>query len=135
MSVYGYRFPTELEQLAIMERFDAATEARHPVTVSFFEQKRDAYGNVMTFADGTPLLVKTTREVEPYEPAQFARAGHPYIRVVDRASSGRGKTAYRTVRIDRIAVSRATGRPLMTVHPRGRYLVPNPHLDPVPASV
>jgi hypothetical protein len=129
MAGSGFRLPDELEQLHLMERFERAVEDRTPVTISFFEHKRDEYGRPMNFSDGRPLLIKTTRTVEPYEAAQFAAAGHPYIRVVDRGSSGRGKTAYRTIRLDRVAVSRATGRPLMTAHPSDRYIVPNPKLD------
>lgn len=126
--VYGYRFPDELEQLHLMERFERAIETRTPVTVSFFEQKRDQYGRPMTFPDGRPMLVKTTRVVEPYE-THFSRRGHPYVRVVDRTSSGAEGPAYRTIRIDRIPVSRATGRALMNLRPRDHYMVPNPHLE------
>lgn len=125
---YGYRFPTELEQLALYERFEWAIEHRKPVVVTFFEQKRDAHGRPMWFDDKRPYLVKTTRTVEPYE-LQQTIAGNLIVRVIDRSPRDAERPDYRTIRLDRIAVSLHTGKPKMTVKHSGRYLVPNPHLE------
>lgn len=123
--MYGYRWCTETEQLRLFERLEAAIEHRHPLTVSYFKQRRDTQGDLMTFEDGTPLFVKTTRVIEPYELAQTL-AGHLIVKVMDRSPNDSERPASRTIRLDRIAYSKAKGRPIMQAHPRGRYMCPSP---------
>ena len=113
MSV-GYRFPTDREQLRLFDRIEDAMTWRKPITLSYFKDKG-------TDAAGYRLYVKVTRTVEPHDlvPAD----GSFIMRCVDRTPST-GRPAYRSIRLDRIAVSRTTNRPLFTLHLKGRYLNP-----------
>lgn len=143
--MFGYRFCTETEQLRLFERLEAAIEQRHPLTVTYFKQRRNAKGKKMVFKDGSPLFVKTTRVIEPYELAQTI-AGDLIVKVMDRNPSDSERPRPSTIRLDRIAYSKAKRRPIMQAHPRGRYLCPSPLDDmdeggsapmalPLPATV
>lgn len=130
--MFGYRFCTEIEQLRLFERLEAAIEHRHPVTVTYFKEKRvkvwsERAGAYVEKPSG--LYVKTRRVVEPYELRQTL-AGNLIVKVMDRSPENAERPESRTIRLDRIAFSRAQGTPLMRVHPRGRYLCPSPLDDP-----
>lgn len=117
-----YRLPGEVEALEIMERVALAAELGKPVTVTFLKEKRDPVTRrKITFADGSPYYVKVTRTVEPYA-VEFSLTGHPVAYVVDRSPNDEKREMYRTVRLDRVVVSRQTNRPRLTVHLAGvRY--------------
>lgn len=116
---YGYRFPTATEQLRLFERFEDAMSWRTPITLTYFKEiGRDRDGN------GVMLYTRTTRIIEPYEPATTL-GGAIIMRAIDRTSADK-RPAYRSIRLDRIAVSRRTNRPLLTVHTSRRYLHPSP---------
>ncbi len=73
-----YRLPGTVEQLEIMERLENAAADGHPVTFTYFEQKKDSTPrrNPLTFPDGRPYLVRTRRTVEVYA-VEFTMDGHP----------------------------------------------------------
>ncbi len=125
--MYGYRLPTEAEQLRLWERIEDAIARRTPLHVTYFEQRKDDNGKPLFYSNGRPALVKTTRIVEPYE-VDMTRDGHMIMRTVDRKRMAEEKLAIRTVRLDRIGVSLATRRPLMRALRRDTYKVPNPYL-------
>lgn len=121
------------EQRRTMARIDGAMRKSHPVTVTFLEVKKDADGKQMRFSDGAPVLVKTTRLIEPYEWYASA-AGDISLRVADRTAAAREglPVAYRTIRLDRVVRSRR--RVLLTVHTSRAYAVTHPHLPARPSS-
>lgn len=130
--MYGYRFCTETEQLRLFERLEAAIEHRHPVTVSYFKEKRVKVWSKRAGAyvdKPSGLYVKVTRVVEPYELAQTL-AGHLIVKVMDRSPENAERPESRTIRLDRIAYSRAQRRPLVQVMFTGRWLCPSPLDDP-----
>lgn len=114
---YGYRFPTNTEQLRLFERFEDAMAWRAPITLTYFKEHGRDRGGYM-------LYTRTTRIIEPYELTTTA-GGAIIVRVIDRTARDK-RPAYRSVRLDRIAVSRCTNRPLLTVHTSRRYLHPSP---------
>lgn len=108
----GYRLPGEVEQLEIMERLETAALYGQVVTVSFFKQKKDTNKRPVFFGNGRPYLLKVTRTVEPYA-VEFTLQGHPVAYVVDRSPEDEKGPMYRTIRLDRVAISTTTQRPLM----------------------
>ncbi len=116
--MYGYRMSTtEGEQLDVRHLFASAMERRAPVRVSFFKQKgKDS--------DGRPLYVKVTRVVEPYE-FGVTRDGHRIVKVVDRTPDGTWGPEYRTIRLDRVAHSLKTGRPIAVRMLSHHYMCPS----------
>lgn len=128
MAGYGYRFPTRTEVDELWERFEEAIEREKPVTVSFFKEKDITHTRTV---HGTPQTVtykgyvKVTRIVEPWLMGFHQGDGHPYVRVVSRSPTDEKGPFWRTIRLDRIAVSNWTGKPLMTVNLGGkRYCQP-----------
>lgn len=119
--MFGYRFSVdESEQLHLWLLFGYAMEHRCPVRVSFFEHKKDAQGE-REYQGDRALFVKTTRTVEPYELA-VTSDGRRIVRVVDRAPEGSNGPAYRTIRLDRVAHSNTTKKPLTRVMTKHGYL-------------
>ncbi len=101
--MFGYRFSkSESEQLDLRHLFASAMDRRAPVRVSFFKEK----------GRGSGLFVKVTRVVEPYA-FGVSKAGKRLVYVVDRSPEGMGsRPDYRTIRLDRVAFSRRTGKAL-----------------------
>lgn len=121
----GYRLPGELEQLDIMERLEHAIELKIPVTLTFFKQKTITHTytkhgvKYTTTYDG---YVPARRRVEPWMVGFALKDGHPYVRVISLSPTDEKGPMHRTIPITRIAVSTATGKPLLTLHPsRHRY--------------
>jgi len=122
--VFGYRFSeSEEEQLHLWHLFAFAMAHRAPVKVSFFKEKKDEYGRLET-SGGRRLYVKVTRTVEPHE-LVVTKAGHRLVNVVDRSPEGEWGPEYRTIRLDRVAHSRATGKPLAHVMTGHGYMCPS----------
>lgn len=117
----GYRMPSgEAEQLYLRHLFANAMEQRSPVRVSFFEQKKLPNGKRIP-----GLYVKVTRVVEPHG-FHVARDGKRSVLVVDRTPNGVGsRPAYRAIRLDRIAYSRAQRRFLIRRMLTYGYLYPS----------
>jgi len=115
----------ERDQLDAWFAFRRAIRLRCPVRVSFFKRKTD---NHVPVNDrwGNPVFVKVTRVVEPYELGRTKSGAH-VVRVVDRAPEGVDSCPeYRTLRLDRLAVSNRTRRPMLTVMRTYGFLCPTP---------
>lgn len=127
--MFGYRMSgSEEEQLHLRYLFASAIDHRAPVRVSYFKEKRvlvwsDRTGDYVKKFTG--LYVKVTRVVEPYA-FGVTKTGARLVYVVDRAPEGVGsRPDYRSIRLDRIAVSRSTGRPLIVRMLTHGYLCPS----------
>lgn len=117
----GYRMSTgESEQLHLWLLFAFAMQHRAPVKVSFFETIKDPHGKPVTSA-GRELFKRTTRTVEPHE-LVVTKLGNRVVKVVDRAPENSNGPAYRSIRLDRVVFSRATGQSLARVMTRHGYL-------------
>lgn len=117
----GYRMSDgEGEQLHLWLLFAYAMDRRSPVRVSFFETIKDPHGKPVT-SGGRELFQRTTRTVEPHE-LTVTKLGHRIVRVVDRAPENSDGPAYRSIRLDRVVFSRATGKSLAHVMTRHGYL-------------
>lgn len=115
----------ERDQLSVWFAFRRAIVERCPVRVSFFKRKTD---NHVPVNDrwGNPVYVKVTRVVEPFELTQ-TKAGHHIVKVVDRTPEGVDSGPdYRTIRLDRVAMSNRTKRPALTVMCTYGFLCPSP---------
>lgn len=115
--MYGYRMSTsDEEQLHLWHLFADAMARRAPVEVTFFKSKKIT----QTFTShGLPSVitytgyVKVSRTVEPFAFGADFTKGTRWVKVVDRTPEGVGsQPAYRTIRLDRIAVNTRTGKPL-----------------------
>lgn len=118
-----FRFPGEIEQLEIMERLQHAIEDKKPVTVSFFKEKEITHTYTVKGVKCTTTYtgyVKVRRTVEPWLVGFHQSDGHPYVRVISRSPTDEKGPMYRTIRLDRIAVRTTTGKPLLTVHAKGK---------------
>jgi hypothetical protein len=117
--MFGYRMSSsEEEQLHLRHLFADAMERRAPVQVSFFKERSALVEDPVTGQVRKRKIpgqyVKVTRTVEPYG-FGVAKNGARTVKVVDRTPEGLGsRPDYRSIRLDRIAVSRATGRALAT---------------------
>lgn len=116
----------DAEELHLRHLFADAMERRAPVRVSFFKQKKvkvwsERKGRYVEKATG--LYVKVTRVVEPYA-FQVAANGARSVLVVDRTPEDSPGPDYRTIRLDRVAWSRATGKPLAVRMITHGYLCP-----------
>lgn len=115
--MFGYRMTaTESEQLHLRHLFADAMARRAPVRVSFFKERK---------LKGRPTgqYVKVTRVVEPYG-FHVSATGKRSVLVVDRTPDGTWGPEYRSVRLDRIAYSRAQNRPLITRMVSQGYMCP-----------
>ena len=123
---------TVREQRRVMARIDRAMERRHPVSLTFFEVRKDGDGKPMHFADGRPMLVLTRRTVEPYE-WYGTQGGNIVLRTADRTAGAREGEAFvfRTPRLDRIAA--ASRGPLVRVHTGQTFRVTHDFLPPRPS--
>lgn len=124
--MFGYRMSaSEEEQYHLWLLFASAMDHRAPVRVSYFEEKKAVdpdTGRVRRFPG---IYVKTTRVVEPHGFFVTA-AGYRLVRVVDRTPEGLGsQPAYRSIRLDRIAYSRAQSKPLAVRMLTHGYLCPS----------
>lgn len=128
--MFGYRMSaSEEEQLHLRHLFADAMDRRAPVEVSFFKERSAVIEDPVT---GEPRkkkikgeYVKVTRTVEPYA-FHVAKDGARSVLVVDRNPEGVGsQPAYRSIRLDRVAVSRRTSRPLVTRRLTLGYLCPS----------
>ena len=123
--MFGFRFCSDDEQLGLFDLMEDAMALRKPLRISYFKERKDIRGKVITIKTGEPTYVKVTRIVEPYELRQTI-AGHLIALVMDRSPNDSERPASRTIRLDRVAFSRQTGRPLAHLMRRGRYLCPSP---------
>jgi hypothetical protein len=118
--MFGFRMcHNEDEQLDLWHLFRSAMDHRAPVRVSFFKQKKDD--------DGRPIhdhYVKVTRVVEPSE-LTVTKDGRRVVKVVDRSPEGTWGPEYRTIRLDRVAYSRHTRRPLAVRMLTHHYMCPS----------
>ena len=105
---------SEEEQLDVRHLFASAMMRRAPVRVSFFKEKGRKSG----------LYVKTTRVVEPYA-FGVTKEGNRVVFVVDRSPEGTWGPDYRTIRLDRVAVSRQTGKPIASRMLTHGYMCPS----------
>lgn len=124
--VYGYRMAHEqADQLNLWFLFKSAIDHRAPVRVSYFKRKTENHKPVND-KWGNPVYVKVTRVVEPYQLTQ-TDAGHHIVRVVDRTPEGSGsRPAYRSIRLDHVAIRYADGGPLLTRLMTHSFLCPSP---------
>lgn len=115
--MFGYRFSrSEEEQLRLRHLFASAMDHRAPVRVSYFKEKIVDVWSERTqryVKKPSGLFVKVTRVVEPYA-FGVTKAGNRVVYVVDRTPEGTWGPDYRTIRLDRVAFSRAAGRALAT---------------------
>jgi hypothetical protein len=110
---------SEAQQLDLWFLFRSAMDKRAPVRVSYFKQKKDD--------DGRPVpdqYVKITRVVEPYE-LTVTKAGRHIVHVVDRSPEGTWGPEDRTIRLDRVAFSYRTHRPVATRMLTHHYMCPS----------
>lgn len=129
--MFGYRMSaSEEEQLELRYLFADAMARRAPVQVSFFKERsalvEDTRTGQMVKRKIRGQYVKVTRVVEPYG-FGVARDGSRTVKVVDRTPEGLGsRPDYRSIRLDRVAVSRRTGRALVTRRLTLGFLCPSP---------
>lgn len=118
---------SEIEWTHAWQRIEDAMLQRKPIEVSFFKERKDAFGNPVLFKDGSPMYVRVTRVVEPFD-LQFSLANNPYVTVVDRSPNDAERPATRRIRLDRIAVWCSKGKRRMRLRVRAsdRYLCPSP---------
>jgi hypothetical protein len=96
----------EDEQYDLRQLFASAMDHRAPVRVSYFKQLKRPDRAIVP-----GQYVKVTRVVEPFD-FDVAKIGARIVRVVDRTPDGVWGPAYRAIRLDRVAFSRSTGKPL-----------------------
>jgi hypothetical protein len=121
--MFGFRMTvSDDEQYHVRQLFASAMDHRAPVRVSFFKQLKDEKHRPV-FSGGRPLFVKVTRVVEPHA-FGVTKAGDRVVKVVDRTPEGELRPEYRTIRLDRVAVSRSTGKVLATRLLTQGYLCP-----------
>lgn len=125
--MFGYRMATdERDQLDVWFAIRSAIRDRCPVRVSFFKTLKDENHRPVQDAHGYFLYAKVTRVVEPFE-LTTTRDGRHIAKVVDRSPEGMdSRPEYRTIRLDRVAVSNRTKRPLLTVMRTYGFLCPSP---------
>lgn len=129
--MFGYRMSaSEEEQLELRYLFADAMARRAPVQVSYFKERSALVEDPRTGRVQKKRIkgqyVKVTRTVEPYG-FGVAKDGSRTVKVVDRTPEGLGsRPDYRSIRLDRVAVSRTTGRPLVTRRLTLGYLCPSP---------
>jgi hypothetical protein len=118
--MFGYRMTTaEDEQYHLRQLFASAMDHRAPVRVSFFKRLKRPDRSVVP-----GQYVKVTRVVEPFA-FDVSKDGARIVRVVDRTPEGVWGPAYRAIRLDRIAASRHTGKPLATRLLSQGYICPS----------
>lgn len=124
--MYGFRMAhAEAEQYRLWLLFASAMDRRAPVRVSFFKRKKGPDRRPLSDRFGNPVFVKVSRVVEPHA-LSVTRDGRRVVKVVDRTPEGVGsRPAYRTIRLDRIAVRYADGRPLAVRMLTHGYLCPS----------
>lgn len=119
----GYRMAhSEADQLTLWFLFRRAMDRRSPVRISYFERKKDDDGRRIP-----DQYVKITRTVEPHA-LELTADGRRVVKVVDRAPEGPTSSKgpdYRSYRLDRIAVRRHDGTPLVRVMTTYGYLCPS----------
>lgn len=125
--VYGFRMAfEEHDQLYVREMFRSAIDHRCPVRVMFFKRKKDDSHRPVSDKYGNPVYVRVTRVVEPYE-FDRTKGGKRIVRVVDRTPEGvDSRPAYRTIRLDHVAVRYADQRPVLTRMMTHGFLCPTP---------
>ena len=128
--MFGYRMSNaEEEQYDLWLLFGSAIDHRAPVRVSFFKERSELVPDPVTGALRKKKIpgqyVKVTRVVEPYG-FHVTKEGHRVVLVVDRTPEGVGsQPAYRSIRLDRVAHSRMTGKALAHRLMTQGYLCPS----------
>lgn len=118
-----FRFPTPTETLDVWERIEQAIADEKPVTLTFFKEKEISYTRRRHGKTETVTYtgyVRARRTVEPWLLGFHQSDGHAYARVISRSPTDEKGPMFRTIRLDRVAVSRTTGKPLLTVHVKGK---------------
>lgn len=128
--MHGFRMSeSQEEQLHLWHLFADAMARRAPVEVTFFKSKMITHTYVEHGETKTityPGFVRVTRTVEPHGFGADWTKGTRWVKVVDRNPEGVGsRPAYRTIRLDRVAVNSRTGRPLATRRLSIGYLCPS----------
>lgn len=129
--MFGYRMSSsEEEQLELRYLFADAMDRRAPVQVSYFKERSALVEDPVTGRVQKKKIrgqyVKVTRTVEPYG-FGVAKDGSRIVKVVDRTPEGLGsRPDYRSIRLDRVAVSRRTGRALVVRRLTLGFLCPSP---------
>lgn len=109
-----------------------AMKARHPVTVGFWEIRKDTRNRPMHTTDPdtglrTPLLIHAVRTFELYEIAAAEDTGNLVFRAMDRCPADRSNPhdiKWGKPGIRRVVAGRVTD---VTVHRTQRYQCPNPY--------
>lgn len=128
--MYGYRMSTsEEEQYHLWLMFASAMDHRAPMRVSYFKERSELVEDPVTGALRKQKIkgqyVKVTRVVEPHE-FHVTKDGHRIVKVVDRTPEGVGSQPdYRTIRLDRVAYSRAQHKVLAERLMSQGYLCPS----------
>lgn len=127
--MFGFRMSgSEEEQLYLRHMFADAMERRAPMRVSFFREKKVSVWSprAKRYVDKhTGMFVKVTRVVEPFA-FQVAKDGQRSVLVVDRTPDGTWGPEYRTIRLDRVVVSRYTGKALASRMLSHGFMCPSP---------
>jgi len=125
--MFGYRMATgERDQLYLWFMFRSSIDRRCPVRVTYFKRKKDARRKPVVDRFGHPVYARVTRVVEPYE-LGVSRDGARCVWVVDRSPEGVDSSpAYRVIRLDRVSVRLADGRPVLTRMMSHGFLCPSP---------
>ncbi len=129
--MFGYRMVghNDDDEYRLWLLFADAMDRRAPVQVSFFKERSALVEDPRTGQLRKQRIkgqyVKVTRVVEPHA-FHVTQTGARVVKVVDRTPEGLGSQPdYRSIRLDRIAVSRQTGKPLATRRLTLGYLCPS----------
>lgn len=131
---YG-RLPSEDEMVAAIEMIERAIRERRVMRVRFFKEKRDRRGYRQWFDDsldavfGRRVVLEAAPVVRTVEPLEWTTnaAGEPYMVGICHDAPGEEYPALRTIRIDRIPVTREGLRLRVT---RRRFIAEGTALDP-----
>lgn len=123
----GFRMAHEpADQLRLWFLFRSAIEHRCPVRVTYFKRKKDERHVPVIDKYGNPVYVRVSRVVEPYE-LTTTSAGKHIVRVVDRTPEGvDSRPEYRMIRLDRVSVRYADGKPVLTRMLTHGFMCPTP---------
>lgn len=110
---YG-RLPTEDETFHAIELIDRAIKERRIVRVRFFKEKKDRRDRRQWFNDsldavfGRRVVLEAAPVVRTVEPLEWTTnaAGEPYMVGICHDAPNTERPALRTIRIDRIPVTR-----------------------------